>query len=396
MLAWTGARSSLLPHPDAPNAPNASAARPSDALLADFAYTTTGPLASLAVSLAAPSSDALANWQPLSDVSSKASDQSQQQQDSYAVTLLSGASSGLTLGHIAAVLASLSACSLTPVSIRVLSDRASSPVTALDIIASSSSPSSLAAIRAALYETSTRLGIDAAVQHNNVARRHKRLVIFDMDSTLIQQEVIDEIARHAGVVGQVSAITEAAMRGEIDFTESLKRRVALLKGTPASILDTVRGLITFSPGVPDLCRALKMLGFRLAVISGGFIPLARYVKATLSLDYAFANELKVSEDGLVLVGETVGPVVDGVRKAELLTVIAQTESVPREQVIAVGDGANDLLMMGAAGLGVAYRAKPKVQQQAAVRINGHSLLNLLHILGYDWQEIQDLLAMSRA
>ncbi|KAJ3213337.1 hypothetical protein HDU67_002967 [Dinochytrium kinnereticum] len=205
--------------------------------------------------------------------------------------------------------------------------------------------------------------VDVVIQAVSVFRTRKRLVIFDMDSTLIQQEVIDELARQAGVVAEVSKITEAAMNGEIDFKESLRQRVGLLKGTPTSVLEEVRKKITFTPGARKLCKALKRLGFKMAVISGGFIPLARYVKAELELDYAFANELKVSEDGLVLEGVTEGPVVDGVRKAELLDVISHSEGVKKEQVIAVGDGANDLMMLAASGLGVAFNAKPKVQEK---------------------------------
>ncbi|KAI8848307.1 HAD-like domain-containing protein [Chytridium lagenaria] len=232
--------------------------------------------------------------------------------------------------------------------------------------------------------------VDIVVQDVSVFRTRKRVVIFDMDSTLIQQEVIDELAREAGVVAEVSRITEAAMNGEIDFKESLRRRVGLLKGTPTSVLEKVRSRITFSPGAHELCRALKRLGYKLAVISGGFIPLARYVKAELGLDYAFANELKVSPDGLVLEGVTEGPVVDGVRKAELLEVIAHAEGVKKDQVIAVGDGANDLLMMAASGLGVAYNAKPRVQEQAKARINQKSLAWILYILGLKEYEISVL------
>ncbi|KAJ2959525.1 hypothetical protein NQZ79_g5035 [Umbelopsis isabellina] len=215
-----------------------------------------------------------------------------------------------------------------------------------------------------LIELSRSFGTDVAMQNDNVFRKNKRLVVFDMDSTLIQQEVIDEIARHAGVMTKVSAITEAAMNGEIDFKESLRRRVALLQGTSVEVLNTVRDNLTFTEGAKYLCRALKRLGFKLAVISGGFLPLANYVKAELGLDYAFANQ--VSSDGLFLTGETVGATVDGMRKAELLEVIAQAEGVSLDQVIAVGDGANDLWMLGKAGLGIAFNAKPLVQEQVRV------------------------------
>ncbi|KAF9953805.1 hypothetical protein BGZ65_004455 [Modicella reniformis] len=244
--------------------------------------------------------------------------------------------------------------------------------------------------RELLFQLSAAHGTDVALQPYDVFRKHKRLVVFDMDSTLIQQEVIDEIARHAGVVDKVAEITEAAMNGEIDFKESLKRRVALLKGTPVTVLDTVRDQLTFTEDALYLCKALKKIGFKLAVISGGFMPLAVHVKNILGLDYAFANQLKVSPDGLYLTGETIGPVVSGERKAELLEVIAQAESVTLDQVIAVGDGANDLWMLAKAGLGIAFNAKPRVQQEARARINQKSLKYVLYLLGYEDAEIRQL------
>jgi len=218
-------------------------------------------------------------------------------------------------------------------------------------------------LRQRLFQLSAQHGTDVALQNLNVFRKNKRLVVFDMDSTLIRQEVIDEIAKHAGVVDEVAKITASAMNGEIDFKESLRRRVALLKGTPVSVLEDIKKVLTFTEGAHFLCKSLKRLGYKLAVISGGFMPLATYVKHELGLDYAFANQLRVSNDGLTLTGETYGPIVDGVRKAELLDVIAQAESVSPEQVIAVGDGANDLFMLSKAGLGIAFNAKPRVQQQ---------------------------------
>ncbi|OUM61416.1 hypothetical protein PIROE2DRAFT_45225 [Piromyces sp. E2] len=245
-------------------------------------------------------------------------------------------------------------------------------------------------LRQRLFQLSAQHGTDVALQNLNVFRKNKRLVVFDMDSTLIRQEVIDEIAKHAGVVDEVAKITASAMNGEIDFKESLRRRVALLKGTPVSVLEDIKKVLTFTEGAHFLCKSLKRLGYKLAVISGGFMPLATYVKHELGLDYAFANQLRVSKDGLTLTGETYGPIVDGIRKAELLDVIAQAESVTPEQVIAVGDGANDLFMLSKAGLGIAFNAKPRVQQQAPARINQRSLKNVLYLLGYTDDEIEEL------
>ncbi|KAI8361775.1 HAD-like domain-containing protein [Choanephora cucurbitarum] len=246
------------------------------------------------------------------------------------------------------------------------------------------------ALRTELIGFSASYGTDIAFQKDDVFRKNKRLVVFDMDSTLIYQEVIDEIARHAGVVDQVSAITEAAMNGEIDFKESLRRRVALLDGTSVGVIENVKKILTFTEGARFLCRALKKLGFKLAVISGGFMPLANYVKAELGLDYAFANQLEVSSDGLTLTGKTVGPIVDGLRKAELLEVIAQAEGLTLNQVIAVGDGANDLWMLNKAGLGIAFNAKPRVQEQAKARINQKSLKYVLTLLGYSDRDTEEL------
>ncbi|CAG8786608.1 30086_t:CDS:2 [Gigaspora margarita] len=252
------------------------------------------------------------------------------------------------------------------------------------------SETDLERLRQELFQLSINHRTDVALQPFNVFRKHKRLVVFDMDSTLIQQEVIDEIARMAGVVNEVAAITEAAMNGEIDFQESLRRRVSLLKGTSVDVLQSIKKNLIFTEGAHLLCKALKKVGFKLAVISGGFIPLANYVKNELGLDYAFANQLKVSSDGLTFTGELDGPIVDGKRKAELLEVIAQAENIRLDQVIAVGDGANDLLMLAKAGLGIAFNAKPRVQEQARARINQKSLKYVLYLLGYTDEDAQQL------
>ena len=260
----------------------------------------------------------------------------------------------------------------------------------LDMKLSVPSDTDLVKFRAEVFQLSSRTLTDVSLQPDDIFRRHKRLVIMDMDSTLIQQEVIDELARQHGVVDEVAKITHRAMNGEIDFKESLRQRVGLLKGAPVSILETVRKNLVFTEGAHFLCKALKKLGFKLAVISGGFIPLALHVKNELGLDYAFANQLKCTPDGQTLTGETVGSIVDAQRKAELLEVIAQAESISKEQVIAIGDGANDLIMLAAAGLGIAFNAKPTVQEKASTRINQKSLRNVMYLLGYSDEEVDNL------
>lgn len=233
--------------------------------------------------------------------------------------------------------------------------------------------------------------IQLVFQQNTVFRRYKRLAVFDMDSTLIQQEVIDEIARKLGVEREVSAITERAMNGELDFTQSLRARCALLRGVPSTVFEELRNVITQTPGAKDLVRALKRLGFKTAVLSGGFTPLTSWQAQQLGLDYAFANHLVVSPDGKTLTGELEGEIVNGEKKKELVQQIAEREGIPLDQVIVVGDGANDLPMMGLAGFGLAFNAKPKVQQEAPARLNSTSLLDVLYLLGFTREEQEELL-----
>ncbi|KAI5846009.1 HAD-like domain-containing protein [Tricharina praecox] len=234
-------------------------------------------------------------------------------------------------------------------------------------------------------------GIEVVLQRNDVFRRHKRLAVFDMDSTLIQQEVIDEIARFIGKEDLVSRITERAMNGEIDFTDSLKQRCALLRGVPASVFDQLKPVITITPGARELCRALKNLGYKLAVLSGGFLPLANYIKNELGLDYAYANQLVVSPDGRELTGELTGDIVHAERKATLLQQIAYENGIPLHQTFAVGDGANDLKMMEIAGLGIAFNAKSMVQLEAPSHLNSAWMQDVLYILGLSKEEQAQLL-----
>lgn len=240
-------------------------------------------------------------------------------------------------------------------------------------------PRDIQGMRAEFLRLANELNVDIAFQKDNAYRRNRRVVCFDMDSTLIEHEVIDELAKAAGVGEQVSAITERAMNGELDFTESFKARVALLKGLDESVLSGIAANLKLTEGAEQLILTLKALGYKTAILSGGFTYFGHYLQQKLGIDYVHANELEVV-DGKVT-GNVIGRVVDGERKAELLREIAQKEGVNLEQVIAVGDGANDLPMLGIAGLGIAFRAKPMVKQNAKQAISTLGLDGILYLLG---------------
>jgi phosphoserine phosphatase len=242
-----------------------------------------------------------------------------------------------------------------------------------------------ALLREKFLAVSNDLDVDIAVQEDNVYRRNRRLVAFDMDSTLIEAEVIDELAAAAGVGEQVAEITERAMRGEIDFTESFHERVALLKGLSGDVLQEIAERLPVTEGAERLIRNLKSLGYTTVILSGGFNYFGNYLKDKLGIDYVFANELDM-EDGIVT-GKVTGTVVDGNRKAQLLREIAEKEGIRLEQTIAVGDGANDLPMLSIAGLGIAFRAKPLVQESAQQSISTLGLDGVLYLLGYRDRDI---------
>lgn len=306
---------------------------------------------------------------------------------SYVVTLLSAVSVKPTfLALLGAALAKRS------FSTEKISRLSADGLRSLELVVSAGgriTPTMVGEVRAELYALGRGAGVDVAFQAESVLRRSKRLVVMDMDSTLIQQEVIDELARHAGVYEQVKEITHQAMGGKLDFNQSLRQRVGLLKGTPVSVFEQVIANLQYTAGAKDLCRTLKKLGYRLAVISGGFTRVTAHVRNELELDYHYANVLE-EEDG-VLTGRTVGAVVNGQRKADLLVTIAQQERITLDQVIAIGDGANDLAMLGTAGLGVAFNAKPAVQEAAKFRINQPSLMAVLYLLGLSEQDQRELI-----
>ena len=246
-------------------------------------------------------------------------------------------------------------------------------------------PVDLKKMKSDFMRISAESSLDIAFQEDNVFRRNRRLICFDMDSTLIQTEVIDELARRAGVGDQVSAITASAMRGEIDFRQSFLKRISLLKGLDESVMKEIAENLPITDGAERLFKTLKRYGYRTAILSGGFTYFGNYLKNKLDIDYVFANELEIVNGKLT--GNNVGDIVDGARKAEILKLLAFKEDIHLEQVIAVGDGANDLPMLQLAGLGIAFHAKPKVKESAMHSISAGGLDSILYFLGFRDRDI---------
>ena len=306
---------------------------------------------------------------------------SSQGKDQFIVTILGRA---ITADHLARVSATIADHGLNVDRIERLSGRLSLAVHTPDANACveftvNGNSSSEASLRAAFLATAHDLKIDIAFQRESIFRRNRRLFAFDMDSTLIEGEVIDELAKLAGVADEVVKITASAMRGEMEFQESFRRRVALLRGLKETRVRELLETIPLVEGAEQLIGTLKMLGYKTAILSGGFNFFAQHLQRRLGIDYVFANDLDIV-DGVVS-GEVRTPIVDGARKAELLRQIAGQENISLDQVVAVGDGANDLPMLGIAGMGIAFRAKPLVRQTASHAVSFLGLDSLLYLIG---------------
>ncbi|NQU13742.1 MAG: phosphoserine phosphatase SerB [Desulfobacteraceae bacterium] len=250
--------------------------------------------------------------------------------------------------------------------------------------------SSLTQLKQRLMVKSRDSGVDLGLQHMDAYRNNKRLIFFDMDSTLVDMEVIDEMARRAGVFREVSRITDKAMRGDFDFEESLLQRVALLKGLPVTELNQIRDDMRLSEGVEELVTALKWLGYTLGIITGSFDFFANHLKDKLGFDFAYANQLEIKKG--VLTGRIVGPVIDGAQKARIVNQASCDLGVLLDQIVVVGDGANDTLMLGQAGLGIAYNAKKGLERVAGASVGKSRLKHVFHLLGITEKNISEVLS----
>ncbi|MBN23257.1 MAG: phosphoserine phosphatase SerB [Bdellovibrionaceae bacterium] len=301
----------------------------------------------------------------------------------YAITLIGDDISASALHEVTEVLAQ------TTTNIDTIERLSQSDFGCVQMLLSSETPINQSDLRKKLLEIARIQKVDIALQTEGLFRRAKRLVVMDMDSTLIQNEVIDEMAKHLGVYDEVASVTEKAMNGAMDFDESLKLRVSKLKGMKESDTHEVFQKLKLTSGAEDLIRVLKKLGYKIALISGGFSIVADQFKEKLGIDYAYANQLEMING--ICTGNVIPPIVNAQRKSDLLEVIAQQENIHLNQVIAIGDGANDLQMLEKAGLGIAFNAKPVVSQQADLSYNQKNLKSILYLLGIPSHEQSELL-----
>jgi len=304
------------------------------------------------------------------------------------ITLLGRTITARQISAVASIIADnrLNIDGITRLTGRISLERPQSNPMASVQLSVSGKPLSIHDMRRRFMEISQRSGIDISFHVNNIYRKNRKLVVFDMDSTLIQAEVIVELAKLAGVGEQVKEITESAMRGEIDFKESFRKRVALLKGIKQEQLVRISRDLPLTDGADLVTKTLKGLGYKLGILSGGFTFVGEYLKERLGFDYMYANELDIKNG--VVTGDVVGDIVDGEKKAILLKQIAQKENIALEQTIAVGDGANDLPMISIAGLGVAFNAKPVVRQKTSNAISSVGLDGLLYLIGIHEREVK--------
>jgi phosphoserine phosphatase len=300
----------------------------------------------------------------------------------YAITCVGEDISAQVLAKISSTLAK------SKVNIEKIGKLSEGKLKCVEMIANAASEAGISQLRKELLHLSSDYPVDISLQKENIYRKAKRLVIMDLDSTLIQMEIIDELAKLAGVGDEVANITRACMGGELDFTEALIKRVWLLKGIPLETLQQVYDNLQLMPGAKKLINILKKLGYKTGVISGGFDFFASRFKQELGLDYAFANKLQV-RDG-VLTGRVLEPIIDSRKKADLLEEIARKEAISLEQVIAIGDGANDLLMLERAGLGIAFNAQKKVREAASHSISQRNIDSILFLLGINEKDLADI------
>ena len=311
-----------------------------------------------------------------------------QGQDRYILTLLAREVSAEEIARVTRVTAEqgLNIHDIARLSGRInLNEPISNDTKSCIEFAAKGTPKDPAAMRANFLRIASELDIDIAIQQDDAYRRTRRLVCFDMDSTLIQTEVIDELAKHAGVGDQVAAITEQAMQGKLDFNQSFRRRMALLEGLDESVLEDIANKLPIMEGAERLIKNLKAYGFKTAILSGGFTYFGKFLQNKFGIDYVHANTLERIDGKLT--GNVIDPIINGEMKAKLLKEIAEQEGISPAQTIAVGDGANDLPMLSAAGLGIAFRAKPLVRESAKQSLSTHGLDSILYLLGFKDSDI---------